>query len=108
MSMPFWMIVLVIYLVTWLLTELVTNNAAAALMFPFALGLASAMNIDPMVLVMTVTFAASASFVSPYGYQTNLIVMNAGGYRLQDFVKTGWPVALVYGLVVVLLVPLVY
>ena len=107
-SMPLWMVVLAIYIVTWLLTELVTNNAAAALMFPFALGLASAMGTDPMVLVMTVTFAASASFVSPYGYQTNLIVMNAGGYRLQDFVKTGWPAALVYGVVVVTLVPLVY
>ena len=108
MSMPLWVVVLAIYIVTWLLTELVTNNAAAALMFPFALGLASAMGTDPMVLVMTVTFAASASFVSPYGYQTNLIVMNAGGYRLQDFVKTGWPAALVYGVVVVTLVPLVY
>ena len=107
-SMPLWVVVLAIYIVTWLLTELVTNNAAAALMFPFALGLASAMGTDPMVLVMTVTFAASASFVSPYGYQTNLIVMNAGGYRLQDFVKTGWPAALVYGVVVVTLVPLVY
>ncbi|KZY64629.1 transporter [Oleiphilus sp. HI0071] len=108
MSMPLWAIILSVYVVTWFLTELVTNNAAAALMFPFALGLAGAMNADPMVLVMTVTFAASASFVSPYGYQTNLIVMNAGGYRLQDFVKTGWPVAVVYGLVVVSLVPLVY
>ncbi len=108
LAMPHWAVVLVLYLVTWLLTELVTNNAAAALMFPMALGLANAFGVEPLTLIMTVTFAASASFVSPYGYQTNLIVMNAGAYRLQDFVKTGWPVALVYGLVVVTLVPIVY
>ena len=108
LTMPYWAVVLVLYIVTWLLTELVTNNAAAALMFPLALGLANSLGVEPLVLIMTVTFAASASFVSPYGYQTNLIVMNAGGYRLQDFFNTGWPVALVYGLVVVTLVPIVY
>lgn len=86
----------VIYVVTWCLTELVTNNAAAALMFPIAMGLASALGIDPSGYIMAVAFGASASFVSPYGYQTNLMVFNAGQYQLIDFIKVGLPVSLVY------------
>ncbi|WP_406611030.1 SLC13 family permease [Agarivorans sp. JK6] len=97
-----------VYLLTWIFTELVTNNAAAALMFPLAYGLANALGANPMTFVMTVAFAASASFVSPYGYQTNLMVYNAGRYSLRDFVKLGLPVALVYGLVVLVLVPIVF
>lgn len=95
----------IVYGCTWLITELVTNNAAAALMFPVAWTLASVSGINEMPFVMTVAFAASSSFVSPYGYQTNLMVFNAGGYRLKDYVKVGLPVSLVYGLVVILLVP---
>jgi di/tricarboxylate transporter len=77
-------------------------------MFPLAYGLANALGANPMTFVMTVAFAASASFVSPYGYQTNLMVYNAGRYSLRDFVKLGLPVALVYGLVVLILVPIVF
>ncbi|MEE1672823.1 SLC13 family permease [Agarivorans aestuarii] len=98
----------VIYLLTWLLTELVTNNAAAALMFPIAYGFALAVDANPMAFTMIVAFGASASFVSPYGYQTNLMVYNAGRYRLVDFVKVGFPVALVYALVVLTLVPIMF
>lgn len=98
----------VIYLLTWLLTELVTNNAAAALMFPIAYGFALAVGANPMAFTMIVAFGASASFVSPYGYQTNLMVYNAGRYRLIDFVKVGFPVALVYALVVLTLVPIMF
>jgi len=97
-----------IYLLTWTFTELVTNNAAAALMFPLAYGLANALGVNPMSFVMTVAFAASASFVSPYGYQTNLMVYNAGRYNLSDFVKLGLPVAIVYAIVVLTLVPLIF
>jgi di/tricarboxylate transporter len=97
---PF-MLLLVIYIATWLLTELVTNNAAAALMLPIALSLASGIGIDPMAYIMAVAFGASASFVSPYGYQTNLMVFTAGQYRLLDFVKVGFPVAITYGVVAV-------
>lgn len=91
----------VVYLATWWLTELVTNNAAAALMFPIAVGLASSLGVDPMGYVMAVAFGASASFVSPYGYQTNLMVFNAGQYRISDFVKVGFPVSIVFGLITV-------
>ncbi|WP_172400927.1 SLC13 family permease [Vibrio sp. qd031] len=97
---PFMLLVLV-YISTWVLTELVTNNAAAALMLPIAIGLANGLGIDPMAYIMIVAFGASASFVSPYGYQTNLMVFTAGQYRLADFVKVGLPVAITYGFVAV-------
>nr|WP_052772062.1 SLC13 family permease [Vibrio mexicanus] len=89
----------VIYLATWWLTELVTNNAAAALMFPIAMGLASSLGVEPSAYIMAVAFGASASFISPYGYQTNLMVFNAGQYQLIDFIKVGLPVSLVYSAV---------
>ncbi|MBW3164248.1 SLC13 family permease [Ferrimonas balearica] len=103
----FAMLALVFFL-TVLLTELVTNNAAAALVFPIAFSIASGLGIDPKPFVMAVAFGASASFVSPYGYQTNLMVFNAGQYRLNDFVRIGLPLSLLYAAVVLTLLPLVY
>ncbi|MBY6105262.1 SLC13 family permease [Ferrimonas balearica] len=103
----FVMLALVFFL-TVLLTELVTNNAAAALVFPIAFSIASGLGIDPKPFVMAVAFGASASFVSPYGYQTNLMVFNAGQYRLNDFVRIGLPLSLLYAAVVLTLLPLVY
>ncbi|GGA78570.1 potassium transporter TrkA [Neiella marina] len=94
-----------VYIMTLVLTELVTNNAAAALVFPMAYGMALGFNVDPMPFVMAVAFGASASFVSPYGYQTNLMVYNAGQYQLKDFLRAGLPVSLVYSVVVLLAVP---
>lgn len=94
---------LTIYVVTLILTELVTNNAAAALMFPFAIGVAEALGLPVMAFALAVAFAASASFLSPYGYQTNLLVFSAGGYRFEDFVKFGLPVSITYSSVVLLL-----
>ncbi len=104
---PF-MLLVVLYVATWLLTELVTNNAAAALMLPIALSLASGVGIEPMAYVMAVAFGASASFVSPYGYQTNLMVFTAGQYRLIDFIKVGLPVSVTYGVVAVFGINLFY
>lgn len=92
------MALIVIYLLTWMLTELVTNNAAAALIFPLAYGLAISIDANPMAFIMAVAFGASASFISPYGYQTNLMVFNAGQYKLNDFIKIGVPVSVVYGI----------
>jgi di/tricarboxylate transporter len=97
-----------VYLVTWFMTELVTNNAAAALMFPIGYSVALGFGVDVLPFVMTVAFAASGSFISPYGYQTNLMVFNAGNYRLIDFIKVGLPVSLVYGAVVLIMVPIVF
>ena len=97
-----------IMLLTYLLTELITNNAAAALMFPIAFSLAEGLGINIMPMVMAVAFAASASFVTPYGYQTNLMVFNAGDYKLKHFVRVGVPVAITYLLVCIFLIPIVF
>lgn len=93
----------VIYLTTLLLTELVTNNAAAALMFPFAFGVAQALAIPIMPFALAVAFAASASFLSPYGYQTNLLVHSAGGYHTKDFIKIGLPVSITFSTIILLM-----
>ena len=88
---------IMIYILTWLLTELVTNNAAAALVLPIALSVASSIGDQSLPYILAVAFGASASFISPYGYQTNLMVFNAGNYQLKDFVKIGLPISIVYG-----------
>jgi len=90
------MALIAVYIVTLFLTELVTNNAAAALVFPIAYGLALSVGSNPIAFIMAVAFGASASFISPYGYQTNLMVFNAGQYKLNDFIKIGVPVSVVY------------
>ncbi|MDA7745718.1 SLC13 family permease [Psychromonas sp.] len=97
-----------VYIVTLLLTELVTNNAAAALVFPIAYGLAVSIGANPMAFIMVVAFGASASFISPYGYQTNLMVFNAGQYKLNDFIKIGVPVSIVYSVTVITAIVMVF
>jgi len=98
----------VIFFITLLLTEVVTNSAAAALIFPIAYNIAIGLGVDPMPLVMAVAFGASGSFISPYGYQTNIMVFNAGNYKISDFVKFGWPITFAYSAVVLTMIPLVY
>lgn len=97
-----------IFLLTYVLTEIITNNAAAALMFPIAYNLAEGMGVNVMPMVIGVAFAASASFITPYGYQTNLMVFNASNYRLKHFLVVGTPVAFTYIVVSLLLIPLVF
>jgi di/tricarboxylate transporter len=94
-----------VYMVTTFFTEIVTNNAAAALVFPFAVGIAQTMGLDPRPFVMTVTFAASASFITPLGYQTNLMVYGPGGYRFTDFIRVGLPLNLLLLATGTLLIP---
>jgi di/tricarboxylate transporter len=86
-----------LYALTSLLTELVTNNAVAVVMTPLALGLAESLGLDPRPLLLAVMFAASASFATPIGYQTNTLVYLAGGYRFSDFARIGVPMNLVVG-----------
>lgn len=93
-----------VYLVTLVLTEVVTNNAAAALGFPIGLAAAQAYGVDPTPFVLAVCYGASAGFLVPFGYQTHLMVYTPGRYRLMDFVRFGLPVSLTYsGVVLVLL-----
>jgi di/tricarboxylate transporter len=94
-----------ILVVTWILTELMSNNAAAALAFPIALGVAQKTGLDPQPFVMAVLYGASCSFLTPYGYQTNLMVMSPGRYTLRDFLRAGLPLALVFQAVALLAVP---
>jgi len=97
-----------VYLMTLLLTELVTNNAAAALAFPIAYAIALNYGVDARPFIMAVVFGASASFISPYGYQTNLMVFNAGNYHFSDFVRLGLPLSVLYSLIVIFMVPIIF
>lgn len=96
------------YLVTAILTELITNNAAAVLAVPIALSLAHAVGAEPMAFIIVVMIAASASFLTPIGYQTNLMVFNAGGYRPLDYTRLGLPMSLVAGAVTLVAVPWIW
>ncbi|RVT46778.1 SLC13 family permease [Rheinheimera sediminis] len=97
-----------LYFFTLMLTELMSNNAAAALACPLAISLAKAFGIDPMPLIMAVLFGASASFISPWGYQTNLLVFTVGNYKLSQYIKVGLPMALAYSIAVLALIPLFF
>jgi di/tricarboxylate transporter len=95
-----------LYLATNLLTELVTNNAAAVLMLPIAMAAAAALGEPPIAFGVVVAVAASASFLTPIGYQTNLMVMAPGGYRFSDYTRAGWPVTLLTLVITVAVVAL--
>jgi di/tricarboxylate transporter len=99
---------IIIFFVTLLATELITNSAAAALVFPVAYSIATGLGVSPLTFVMAVAFGASGSFISPYGYQTNVMVFNAGNYKLNDFIKFGLPVSIVYSIVVLLMIPIIF
>lgn len=98
----------IIYLVTVIFTEVITNNAAAVLMFPVAVSMAEQMEVSFMPFVICVMFAASASFITPLGYQTNLMVFGPGGYRFTDYFRIGIPLSLIVGTISVLLIPQIW
>jgi di/tricarboxylate transporter len=100
-----WAALGVIYLLTLLGTEILSNNAAAVLMFPIALATSTALGVDFMPFVVAVMFAASLGFATPLGYQTHLMVYGPGGYRLSDFARMGIPLDILAGLVAVFLIP---
>jgi di/tricarboxylate transporter len=103
-----WLTLAILYLVTLLATELVTNNAAAALMFPFAISTAASLGANYMPFVIVVMMASSAGFATPIGYQTNLMVYGPGGYKFSDYVRIGVPLDILVGIVTVALAPLVW
>ncbi len=95
-----------VFLLTSVLTELVSNNAVAVVMTPIAIALAQAIGVDPRPLVVAVMIAASASFATPIGYQTNTLVYGPGGYKFTDFMRIGIPLNLSLGVLTSLLIPL--
>ena len=106
-SAPFLGLV-IIFVLTLILTELITNNAAAALMFPVGYALAEASGVDVMPFALAVAFAASGSFLTPYGYATNLIVQNIAGYTRGDYLRFGYPITLAYSVGVLAMLHTVY
>jgi di/tricarboxylate transporter len=104
---PFWTLALV-YLVAVMFTELLTNNAAAVLIFPIGISAAAQLGVNAMPFVMAVMIGASAGFVTPIGYQTNLMVYGPGGYRFGDYLRFGAPLSLLVGVVVLWTIPRVW
>jgi di/tricarboxylate transporter len=106
--MPPFLVIWSIYLITSVLTELVSNNAVAVVVTPVAIGLADALGFDARPLVVAVMVAASASFATPVGYQTNMLVYGPGGYKFSDFTKVGLPLNLSIGILSSLLIPFIW
>ncbi|WP_372613809.1 SLC13 family permease [Halomonas sp.] len=100
-----WLLLVAVYLLVTLLTSVVTNNAAAVITFPIVMASAETLGVSPMPFVVAVMFAASACFLTPIGYQTNLMVLGPGGYRFADFLRLGGPLNLITAVVVLGLIP---
>jgi di/tricarboxylate transporter len=104
---PFWALV-VLYVSTVVVTELITNNAAGVLMFPIAMAVAQDGDVSFLPYVICVMVGASAGFITPIGYQTNLMVYGPGGYRWADYIRFGTPLSILVGIATVLIVPRVW
>jgi di/tricarboxylate transporter len=98
----------ILYLLAALLTEVLSNNAVAALLTPLALVIGTQMGVDARPLVIAVMFGSSASFSTPIGYQTNTFVFGAGGYKFTDFSRVGVPLAIILWITASFLIPLIW
>lgn len=97
-----------IYLLAVLFTEIIHNNAAAALVFPVAYASAVTLDVNVMPFIMAVAFGAAASFITPYGYHVNLMVYSTGNYKPVDFLRLGLPLSIIYSILVLLLIPVFF
>ncbi len=103
-----WLTLAAVYLVTTLFTEIITNNAAAVLVFPIALSVSRDLGVNFEPFVFAIMIAASASFATPLGYQTNLMVFGPGGYRVSDYLRIGLPLNVLMAIVTITLAPLIW
>ena len=97
-----------IYLITMILTEVSSNTATAIIMTPIVMAVTNQIGIDPRPFIFAVCFAASASFITPVGYQTNLMVYGPGGYKFSDFIKVGMPLSIIFWLLAILFIPIIW
>jgi di/tricarboxylate transporter len=102
-----WVILIALYILTVVLTETISNNAVAAMLLPLAIEIAATGDWNARPFIFTITIAASLSFVTPIGYQTNLMVMGPGGYRVNDYFRCGLPLAILMGICAITLIPVV-
>jgi di/tricarboxylate transporter len=103
-----YLLLIVLYLLTVVFTETISNTAVAVMMFRFGVAMAAIGGYSPRPFVMAIVIAASLSFVTPIGYQTNLMVMGPGGYRPRDYIRAGWPLSLMMGVITMLLIPRIW
>lgn len=103
-----WVVLALLYILTVVFTELITNNAAAILMFPIAISVAEQLGVNYLPFVIAIMFAASASFITPIGYQTNLMVMGPGGYHSKDYLRIGLPMSVITAVCSITLIPLIW
>ncbi len=108
LGLPMFAVVFAVFLLTTILTEIVSNNAVAVIMTPLAIGLAAALGIEPRPLVVAVMIGASCAFATPIGYQTNTLVYGPGGYKFTDFMRVGIPLNLTVGILASVIIPLVW
>jgi di/tricarboxylate transporter len=102
------LVVFVVFVLTSALTEIVSNNAVAVIMTPLAIGLATALGLDPRPFAVAVMIAASCAFATPIGYQTNTLVYGPGGYKFTDFIKVGLPINLLIAFTASFVIPFVW
>lgn len=100
-----WVVLGMVYVLTSIATEVISNNAVAVLLTPIVIGLAQSMGVDARPFIVAVMFGASASFATPIGYQTNTFVYNAGNYRFKDFLKVGVPMNIIIAIVAITIIP---